>query len=506
MNDASSRRITTLFAALLGTSHCAILYAQESEPLGPPIDDEIGLISVDQLPPAEVDDDDEELAAIIAEESAPTSRQTDLEELRDSFDLYKTALENFSYDEADTLAKRMVELSIRLYGLDSHESSNALTNLGLVQHKNKEYESAVLNFTAAVEIIERIEDRLSGDLIAPLQGLGAAQLGAGRPDLARGTYSRAVHTSHVNEGPHNLMQIEMLESLAETYLTLGDRKKAVKLHEHIYNLEARNTDLESEEIIPALERQAEWLHRMSMFDRERMTWRRIIDILEDTRGKDDLSLIDPLTGLAKSYLFVSEFTFDSYSETASMLSGDTYLKRADRIATENPDATWRLRQQTLMSLGDYYVLSLRSTKAKRVYSVAWELLSEDEEKLEMRKRLLEEPQVLQRVFPPKYYNSESGGGSPDELRTGTIVLKYRITDRGATRDIEVIDARPAGLDDMEYSVERELRRLVHRPRMYEGEFVDTINQTYVHEFYYQPSDLPTAKEEQTEETVAQDES
>ena len=68
-------------------------------------------------------------------------------------------------------------------------------------------------------------------------------------------------------------------------------------------------------------------------------------------------------------------------------------------------------------------------------------------------------------------------------------MSYRVSYRGSTRDIEVIDANPAGLTDMEYSLGRELRHMVHRPRMEEGETVDTPNQTYTHEFYYRLSDL-----------------
>jgi len=53
-------------------------------------------------------------------------QESDLEELHRTFALYKSAIANNSYDEADTLAKRMVELAIGLFGLDSHESSKAL--------------------------------------------------------------------------------------------------------------------------------------------------------------------------------------------------------------------------------------------------------------------------------------------------------------------------------------------------------------------------------------------
>ena len=475
------------------------------------------MISIDELP-ADREDDVDDIGEILIPEV--TERESDLEELRRSFELYKFAVSNATYDEADTLAKRMVELSIRIFGLDSHESAKALTNLGLVQRKKHEYESAVQNFSAAIDIIERIEDRLNIELINPLRGLGAAHLGTGRPDLARQTFSRAVHVSHVNEGPHNLMQIDILEDLAETYLTLGDSDKALDMHESIYFLESRNTDLKSEDIIPALERQAEWLSRMRMYDKERMTWRRIIDILEDTRGKKDLSLVPPLLGLGRSYLFVSDYELEIHTETVAA-SGDTYLKRAVRITQDNPEASWHSQLETLLALGDFYVLTLRSNKAQRVYRATWQLLSDDEElseeeiedRISTRADVLEESHILQPVNPPKYYNSDrrdSGEDVPDSFEVGTVVVAYRVSSRGITKDTEVVAANPPGLEDMEYSVEREVRRLLHRPRMEDGALVHTPNQTYTHEFYFRPSDVPMPEEDETDavedETVASEES
>ena len=447
------------------------------------------LITLDNPADVEVDNSESD-----DEEAGPPlpGQESDLEELHRTFALYKSAVANNSYDEADTLAKRMVELAIGLFGLDSHESAKALTNLGLVQQKNKDYESAVLNFTAAIGIIERIEDRLNSELVNPLRGLGAAQLGSGRPDLAKRAFDRAVHVTHVNEGPHNLLQIRILEDLAETYLSVGETSEALDVHQFIYNLEARNADLKSEEIIPALERQAEWLHRMSIYEKERITWRRIINILEDSRGKKDLSLIEPLTKLGTSYLYISNFQAENFSE-GSVASGDTYLKRAIRILESNPDAPWSTMQKSIVTLGDYYTLSGRATKANRIYKEAWEILSDGEERLQTRANTLEKPHILQGINPPKYYNSthtEDGENKPENFEIGSIVMSYRVSYRGSTRDVEVIDASPAGLTTMEYSLGRELRNMVHRPRMEDGEAVDTLNQTYTHEFYYRLSDLP----------------
>ncbi|HEX2139182.1 MAG TPA: tetratricopeptide repeat protein, partial [Woeseiaceae bacterium] len=369
-------------------------------------------------------------------------RETPEEKLQRYFELYKEAMENEVYAEADVLAKQVVELSIAIFGIDSLDSARALTNLGIAQHQTENYESAIANYEAAIDVIERTEDRLNKNLVNPLKGLGAAQLASGRPDLASETFERAVHVTHVNEGPHNLMQVEVLESLAETYLAVGKLDEVEVLTEIIFGLEARGLALDSMEILPVLEKQAYWQHRLQLFEKERYTWRKVIDIIEDNSGDDDLRLIPPLTGLGKSYLYVG--TMDSpYYQPTAITSGEVYLKRAVRIAEDNPDATWQMQEDTLLALGDFYILSGQASRARRVYQDAWELLSSGEERLANRREHLETLVVLQDINPPKYVGIDGEVRSQlpgDDYETGKIVYDYSVTSRGFTNDVVLVEA------------------------------------------------------------------
>jgi len=208
-----------------------------------------------------------------------------------AFLFYKNLLTNNMTAEADTLAKRIVELSIRWNGFESADTARALTNLAIVQHGNKDYETAQQNYEAAIGIIEQVEHRLTSALINPLRGLGAAQLASGRPDMALDTFDRARHVSHVNEGPHNLDQVVILDSLAEIYVYVGEFEKAYDLQDRTYALYARKYDANSEDIIPALYKRAEWQHRLRLYGRERDTYRSIIKIVERNQDKKSLDLI-----------------------------------------------------------------------------------------------------------------------------------------------------------------------------------------------------------------------
>ena len=337
--------------------------------------------------------------------------------------------------------------------------------------------------------------------------MGSAQLGAGRPDLALETFGRARHVSHVNEGPHNLDQVPIIESLAEIYIHIGEFEDADELQDRIYELYARKYDPNSDEIIPALFKRAEWQHRLRIYGRERDTYRSIIKIIERNHSKNDLALIRPLTGLAKAYLFVGQID-RQYDRNSTLTTGEVYVKRAKRIAEEHPDASWAIKEQTYLSLADFYIYSGKAAKAKRAYQETWDLLSEDESRLTNRYDHLESAVLLQDIYPPKYFGASdqnSDLGDDREFEQGKIVTKFTVNTRGRARNLEIIESFPGGLADMEKSVLREMRRLIYRPRLEDREVVDTQNLTYTHEFFYRESDLVPAEEDQAPETPAVEE-
>lgn len=439
-------------------------------------------------------------------------REQETEELRRLFLLYREALGNKAFLEADTLAKRIVELSIRLNGLDSHDSAKALTNLAIAQHNNRDFDSAQRNFLAAVGIVERIDDRLSAALINPLRGLAATQAAVGRADLARTSFQRAVHISHVNEGPHNKGQVETLSSMADLYMSVGDWEEAVDIQENIYAIQARKLDPESMDILPALENQAGWQHRLRMYHRERVTWRRVIKIIERHHGKNSTLLIPPLTNLGKSYLFITPAEYD-FQVDSSVASGETYLRRANRIATANEEADWETVEDTMLALADYYVLSGRPNRAAAVYAETWDFLSANEERHGNRRDHLERLNVLQNVYPPRYFNvqeEDTGAPPPENFETGMVSFSFTVSETGRITQIRLLEKKPEEIANFPETVARSMRHLIYRPRVEDRVMVRTSDVIFTHEFFYRPSDLvpePAVPDDpDTEPEVAADQS
>lgn len=424
-------------------------------------------------------------------EDFPAAEEYDESTLLKEFELFKQLMQDSIFDEADSVAKRVVELAIRLKGPRSNEFAKALTNLAIVQFETGEYGAAQQNFASAIEIIEDNEDRLNAQLVNPLTGLAASQLKSGRPDLATETFQRAVHVTHVNEGPHNLDQVELLESIAETHIEMGNIDAARDVQDSIYALNIRQHEIDSLAIVPPLMRRAVWQHRTGLIFDERTTYRRVVRIIEDADGKDSLLLIEPLIMLGRSFYYPDTSGTQSYSDVG-LSSGEIYFKRAVKIASEHPESSWQIVAQATLALGDFYMVENNSLRGRQAYGSVWEMLSGDEARLDVRHEQLEVLVPLRHHDLPKHIDksdSEAGSQSEDPLLQGSIAMSFEVSDRGRATDIQLIEAEPAEFEKMIDYAMRELRRRIYRPRFEDGEAVATPDQMLVHTYFYRQSDL-----------------
>ncbi len=397
-------------------------------------------------------------------------------------------LEDQNYDEADISAKRVIEMSIKVFGPQSQETAKALINLAIIQSAARQYDAAIQNFTSSIEIIEALEDRLHADLVNPLRGLGTAQLESGRPDLARNSYERATHITHVNEGPHNIEQVEILESLAEANVRFGDVEAARDVLDRIHILNVRHFSDNAIGLLPSLMRRASWQHRAGYYNDERSTYRRAIRIIEDSAGKDDPRLVDPLIKLGESFYYFEPLSAGS-PQYVTAGTGESYLKRAKRIAERTDGFPWLELATTKLALADFYVYTESYSRAKNVYEEVWNELSVDEERREIRSELLGRPRPIWTEALPPHTNGAAGATRRDgEIQTGVVTVTYDVTQRGRAR-IKEASVEPAEFTDFQRMVEREVKRRVYRPVVVDGVTQGSNLQTFTHEFRYSRSEL-----------------
>ncbi len=235
-------------------------------------------------------------------------------------------------------------------------------------------------------------------------------------------------------------------------------------------------------------------------------YRRIIKIIEKNQDKKSLDLIRPLIGLGNAYLFIGVVD-PNFHRGSTTTTGETYLKRAKRIVEEHPDATWELKESTFLSLADFYIFSGKSGRAIRAYQDTWDLLSEDESRMLNRYNHLEALVLLQDIYPPKYHGTDEDSEQlkeDEQFEQGKVVAKFMINSHGRAKNFEIIEVHPAGLEEMEQAVLKEMRRLIYRPRLENREVVETENMTYTHEFFYRESDLPPVDEPEEPDSPTMD--
>jgi len=441
-----------------------------------PADDE-PITILDQVVP--VADEEPSDADPVADEGPPETDPNageidEHELLLLEFQRYKDLKAAGSLDEAENVAKRMVEMSIRASGPSSNDTAKALNNLAVIQHETQDYEAAQQNFAAAIGIIEDNEDQLNALLINPLRGLGAA-----------------------NEGPHNLEQIPILEALAETNLRLGEADDAKDNQDMIYALNIRHYAGNSMDMVPALVRRAEWQRRTGYILDERATYRRVIRIIETSSGKDDIALIQPLMKLGESYFFIDSSQSQTF-QAATAASGEMYFKRAVRIAEENPDSDWVTLAKAKLAIGDYYNFRAEQSRARRAYQDAWAIMSAEEDRLDTRRMTLEVLTALNVDPIPRYVGSATRSDQQLEdgsLREGSIIVSYDVSTRGRVSELKIVEADPAEFDDIRRLVQREMRTRVFRPRYENAEPVESVNEIFTHTFFYRQEELEQLRDE-----------
>ena len=425
------------------------------------------------------------------------SREPNPVDLQMLLGYYRAAIEDMQYEEAETAAKRRIEHLLQAGTSSGYVMADALIDLAFAQREGRQYEAAIQNYLGAIGILEETDDMLSHRLVAPLRGIGDSHVASGNADLAVPLYERALHVSHVNAGPHNFQQVELLDAMIEAEVKVGRPDAALALADRISLLYARRYAADSEEMLPALWRRAGLLKDMGRYKDERLVYLDVVRIIEKHHGRDSVDLVRPYTMLGRTYLQEVDQVIFRSEPTAQ--TGETYLKRAVEIARKN-NVDVRTRFERLIDLADYYTILNVQDKARRHYREAWSLLSENEEDMAVRSDAFNTmaPLVQPKLDGHANFGYRSGGDDPDEpaQASGFMLAQFTINERGRVTDIEIIEADPPEFPEMATRITRTLRESVYRPRYENGDPVKKRKQRMRHDFTY--TDRASAAWQQTE--------
>ncbi|MEL6870843.1 MAG: tetratricopeptide repeat protein, partial [Pseudomonadota bacterium] len=266
---------------------------------------------------------------------------------------FRSLLSEGEYDAALESAKLAVALTSQVWGTESNQLGQALTNLAIAQTEVNNFPAAQQNFEAAIRVYEQAERSLvSSELINPLRGLADTQIAMSQYEAAIPLFERAIHISHVTDGPTNLQQIQDMDALSRAHFFSGSAARATSIQEKMYRLQQRKFSANSEGYAEALDRRANWFTEIGDFTQATYTLRRLERVLGETYGRDDPRLIPVLIRLS----FVANKQADGPTTLTPEIAekeARRAINRAVRIARTQAEDNPQLLARTLTQRGDF---------------------------------------------------------------------------------------------------------------------------------------------------------
>jgi tetratricopeptide (TPR) repeat protein len=430
---------------------------------------------------------------VVSEDSSATAAsddgQTPQEKLDDAHQRFLDYFDDENYQLAIVAAEQTVILTRSVHGDKSLEAGLALANLATVQTRTANYADALTNYNASVFLIEAAEGNISPRLVNPLLGLAATHNTLGEHDRGLVVYQRALLINHVDLGLFNTEQMTIRDGLTESYVGLDEMEDAEDQQEvqSLIVREKHGDDLAM--VMPALFKLADWYQRTNQPLKEQQQYRLAINTIRRAEGDTIEHQIEALRGLAAAYMHSREAQISI-----------RMLKQAYRMNLERTPSDPLLSAEILVELGDNYTIFESRRDARRSYTGAWQLLSESGGHDEDLDRLFGAPIIIRSnslpdVYPDNSKTQEMALSNPDRFEPGYINLRFDISETGRVNNVEIIESDPPELLDKK--VMRALSRYIYRPRLAEGEALNTENMQLSHAFLYSNDVLVEESYEET---------
>ncbi len=335
--------------------------------------------------------------AVPAVASTPEERQQVYREFRALFDAQK-------FSDAAAPAAKLVAMTEAASGPHDASLVAPLVNLATTLYQAGDFAGAEQAYLRAIHIIEEKSGGLSKELLAPLRGLGLTYLAADQPQAALEQFRRGVDIVRKVDGLFSENQQELLDPLVRSYQLTGQMAEAEQEAIYRFRVSENKFGRNSAEVVPALEKLAQWYSEVGRNTTARQYFARAAGIVQRTSGPADLKMIVPLRGIANTYrleyIYGPELTPDqqqpnpgSATMNATMgttptvpeynttnvkpdSQGESALRSALSIVESARPIDTGVQSVLLVDLGDWQLLDGDKDGAIQSYSRAWALLKD----------------------------------------------------------------------------------------------------------------------------------
>lgn len=408
-------------------------------------------------------------------------------------------------------ARTVVELTERLGPGHGDELQVALMNLSLAQQRGGDYVAAEAGYQRVIALIEATGRMTNPRLARAYAGLGSTYHAARRYDLAAASLDRAIALNRRAEGLFNEEQLPLLDKQAAALTEVGRVEDALLAHRYALRVVARHQGERSLAFARQLESLGRWYTQVRSFEAGRATLRQSAELVQALAGADSVELVGPLSGMADNArrwladpLIREQGSADeqrssmfhdpvlpmppSLSPSTIATEGLKALERATAIVDANPDSPPALVAGVHSQLGDWHTARQLPDRAKPSYQRAWAVAGTAPDGGKLQQALFGAPALI-RYTPPDNWDRYARR-PPEEAERLDVEMEMTVTATGSVRDPRVI----AGGGDARLASQalRAASGALYRPRLVDGQPVDTPGVRFVQPFYVLRGDAPPA--------------
>ena len=452
--------------------------------------------------------------SVISLSVQPAVSTPGIAQLVQNFNLY-WKLDDYSHahDEAEKIVRLLEESNKSPLALASAFHNLAATQLMMGLHLESER-----NFKRSIGLVESHGEKYSAALGTKLEHLGVLYFGTQRYELARETFRKAQHIMHRNGGVYTLEQLDLLNGITRISIKTHEFEEADVQQKFYYRINLNNYGEDDPRMVPVMNRLGEWLKATGQFSDALDMFRKAVVLLDETGGSER-DMLRPLRGIA-SVLYLKGVCCaeKTLQEVLDSIRRDPTADRADEI-------------DAMIHLADMNMINKNLKKARQIYQNAWDKLASKDRTNGLAESVFgtpvllgvrgvkdvvdafrrvrqtsrtqviytaaledgnawsisfgsEESKPLKKLIGrplPLCYRQVTKAGSEKELETFYIDLDFTVTGAGNVAHVSIIDSN-APIKLKRY-VKNILKKLRYRPRLIEGEAVDTDHMTIRQTFH-----------------------
>ena len=375
------------------------------------------------------------------------------------------------YQQSILTASEILNITQEIYGPSSQNLTSPLNNLASSYFMVGDFEQAIKLFLECIALIES-KNIISTDLVSPLVALGLAFNKSEQYNEAVESFKRALHINWVNNGFYNLEQIDIHDSLTESFIGLKNLEEAN--HHQSFQLSINNNHFgkESTKVDESLLKLANWYKRSGQVLSERLVFKELLGRQSNRENQESQKLIKTLQGISFSYR----------KEGISMYDSVSPLKKALSLFTESENQDLRLKLEVLIDLGDTYTSYGRTQSAVKAYQDCWQLIKEDPTLRPEIEERFSKPVRVRSIFIPKRYPINQSIDNNKSYEQGFLTVRFDVETNGKTSKVTIIESDPSKLlDKVALSA---IKNTIYRPTYIDAEAQRSEGLTIRHEFSY----------------------